>query len=301
MEKQSENSSQLAKIDSLNSIDGILAFGEVLVKSGLVPYNNSSDCMSCILLGRELGIGALTAVNHIYNVNGKASPDVHVISALLLKGGVIYKILKNYEPIPVYLGIGKTFKTEDVEEYPHLYQRITAKTPKEEYDKTKEQCIKTYETYKVGNDSFNNLQTVIYFERKVRQLDGTFKEMSHTQTFKWSDAVAQGWTTKQNWEKMPAVMMLSRCLTMGGRFIADDLMLGCLEVSEASDVYNKPYTITLDGNAKPAINVVKDDVTKTSPVKDGSSETTAQVNTTEVIDEATFVESIVTAHTEQSS
>jgi len=292
------STNSLVKMDDLNSIEGILAFGETLVKSKMVPHNSAADVMGCILMGRELGFGAMASVNHIYSVNGRANPDIHIISAKLLQGGVIYKILKNYEPIVNYLGIGKTFDEEEIKEYPHLFQRITAKTPVTEYDKTKEQYIKSNATFKVGTSTFNDLQTVIYFERKVKQLDGTYKDMCHTQTFKWSDAVAQEWTDKSNWVKMPSVMMLSRCLAMGGRFIADDLLLGVLEFSEASDVNNSPYRINLDGNAEPLNkNVVLDDTTKVSSDKqNGSSETTANVITiVETVEEAVIAKNDVTA------
>lgn len=55
-------------------------------------------------------------------------------------------------------------------------------------------------------------------------------------SFKWSDAVRAGWTTKDNWLKMPKHMMYARTLALGAQRIAPDKILGLYTVEEMTDV-----------------------------------------------------------------
>jgi len=57
-------------------------------------------------------------------------------------------------------------------------------------------------------------------------------------SFYWSDAVRAGWTTKDNWVKMPKHMMYARCLALGAQRIAPDKVLGLYTVEEMIDVTN---------------------------------------------------------------
>jgi hypothetical protein len=55
-------------------------------------------------------------------------------------------------------------------------------------------------------------------------------------SFKWSDAVRAGWTTKDNWTKMPRHMLYARALALGAQRIAPDKILGLYTVEEMTDV-----------------------------------------------------------------
>lgn len=55
-------------------------------------------------------------------------------------------------------------------------------------------------------------------------------------SFRWSDAVRAGWTTKDNWVKMPKHMMYARALALGAQRIAPDKILGLYTVEEMTDV-----------------------------------------------------------------
>ena len=59
-------------------------------------------------------------------------------------------------------------------------------------------------------------------------------------SFTWSDAVRAGWTTKDNWVKMPKHMMYARCLALGAQRIAPDKILGLYTVEEMVDITNAP-------------------------------------------------------------
>lgn len=62
--------------------------------------------------------------------------------------------------------------------------------------------------------------------------------ITETTNFYWSDAVKAGWTTKDNWVKMPKHMLYARCLALGANRIAPDLLLGLYTVEEMVDVTN---------------------------------------------------------------
>jgi hypothetical protein len=54
-------------------------------------------------------------------------------------------------------------------------------------------------------------------------------------SFYWSEAVKAGWTTKDNWVKMPKQMLYSRCLSLGANRIAPDKIQGMYTVEEVMD------------------------------------------------------------------
>ena len=59
-------------------------------------------------------------------------------------------------------------------------------------------------------------------------------------SFTWSDAVRAGWTTKDNWVKMPKHMMYARALALGAQRIAPDKILGLYTVEEMVDITAAP-------------------------------------------------------------
>lgn len=72
-----------------------------------------------------------------------------------------------------------------------------------------------------------------------------------TASFYWSDAVRAGWTTKDNWVKMPKHMLYARCLALGANRIAPDMIMGLYTVEEMVDVTDaKNVNITEDGDVK---------------------------------------------------
>jgi hypothetical protein len=54
-------------------------------------------------------------------------------------------------------------------------------------------------------------------------------------SFYFSEAVKAGWTTKDNWIKMPKQMLYSRCLSMGANRIAPDKVQGLYTTEEVMD------------------------------------------------------------------
>lgn len=55
-------------------------------------------------------------------------------------------------------------------------------------------------------------------------------------SYLWSDAVAAGYSEKDNWKRMKREMMYARCLSKGANRIGQDLLLGLYMTDELFDV-----------------------------------------------------------------
>jgi hypothetical protein len=65
-------------------------------------------------------------------------------------------------------------------------------------------------------------------------------------SFKWSDAVRAGWTSKDNWTKMPRHMLYARALALGAQRIAPDKILGLYTVEEMTDVVPNTSNVVIN-------------------------------------------------------
>jgi len=79
---------------------------------------------------------------------------------------------------------------------------------------------------KDGNDIKDRVTTIEFYRGQITERT----------SFYWSDAVKAGWTTKDNWLKMPKHMMYARALALGAQRIAPDKLLGLYTVEEMTDV-----------------------------------------------------------------
>lgn len=66
-------------------------------------------------------------------------------------------------------------------------------------------------------------------------------------SYRWSEATKAGYTTKDNWLKMPRIMMRTRALTVGARLVAPEAILGLYETSELADAKDVNYSVTEEG------------------------------------------------------
>jgi len=90
--------------------------------------------------------------------------------------------------------------------------------------------IQDFEKVDKGDGKADFVTTIEFYRGKV----------TDRASFHWSDAVRAGWTTKDNWVKMPKHMMYARCLALGAQRIAPDKILGLYTVEEMVDVTNAP-------------------------------------------------------------
>jgi hypothetical protein len=78
---------------------------------------------------------------------------------------------------------------------------------------------------KDGNDIKDRVTTIEFYRGSITDVA----------SFYWSEAVKAGWTTKDNWVKMPKQMMWARCLSLGANRIAPDKIQGMYTVEEVMD------------------------------------------------------------------
>jgi hypothetical protein len=81
-------------------------------------------------------------------------------------------------------------------------------------------------TDKDGNEVKDRVTTIEFYRNNI--VDRA--------SFYWTDALKAGWTTKDNWVKMPKHMMYARCLALGANRIAPDKTLGLYTVEEVVDI-----------------------------------------------------------------
>lgn len=222
-------------------LENINRLAEVFVKGALCPLKNVSDITIAIITGNQLGLPFMTSINSIYPINGKPAMSTHLIRALLLQKGITIKKDFDFEPMfAFYEGeivegklVAKKIKTKNNagQEIEIPVQRGIA--PISLIDTTK---------YVVGNKEVDRI-TQFTFERRLRQEDGTYKDMTVVSRFTMQDATRAGLTDKDNWIKYPPRMLDARASMVGSREIASDILFGMQSISELADANNIKYTM----------------------------------------------------------
>lgn len=106
---QAQFSTELSTdIANVKTIEGLLAFGEVLLKSQLTPLKSKEDIMIAVLTARTLGIPEMSGINNIHPVNGRGTLGVNIYAALAIKAGIVFTIIEDFQPVKVLVdGIEK--------------------------------------------------------------------------------------------------------------------------------------------------------------------------------------------------
>lgn len=192
-----------------NSLDDMLAGARLLIESNVLPsnYQEPEQVVGAIKMGHEYGLPALIALNNIHMIEGKPTLNVHLIGALLLRGGWTYNVEAHPCPENNYMAA----------------IRFTNKRAEAEHRAKLKEVNGYHEDVR---------------KRMMDSLDNIAKAISQVFTFSYAEAEQMGLTKKGNWVKMPYIMLRSRCLTLGARLFAPDLMMGMNETAEWADVKN---------------------------------------------------------------
>ena len=231
-----QDTTPITKFDSFNSVDEMLNFADYMIKSKLVPANmkDPEKLVAIIVQGRELGFGAATSINTIHNIQGRVTLSVHAILALLKRRNVAYRIVEDMYAVrqdgtadKVKKYKNKTRKDESGNDIPVM--TINPQTGDE---------VPVQEEAYVYNDMRTTVEFYEVWNGEV---------ITHQMSFTWMEAVQQGLTDKDNWQRMPRIMMRTRALALGARLVAPDALLGMYETTEAADFSNTNVNITQDG------------------------------------------------------
>ena len=85
--------------------------------------------------------------------------------------------------------------------------------------------------------------TEVKFTRWFKNPDGTFDRIVTIMKYTMKEAQLAGLLEKDNWQKMPKIMLRTRCITLGARIAAPDVIMGMYEYSEIAEIEGKDKEI----------------------------------------------------------
>ena len=227
-----EKSNELAIIQNEeNSIDNLFSRAQVLIDKKMVPstIKKPEEVVSIIQIGEGLGMNASTALNSIDIIQGSIAIKSKIIPGLLAKHGVAIQVLSDYEPVIEQKKVPK----------------FVVKDKKKEFvfdDEGNPVFFTNPDGSFMIKDEIIDYVTKVRFKRNFPGIGVIENDIE----FKWSDAVAAGWDSKPNWQKMPKYMMMARCISRGARIAAADIIGGLYDDLEIRDAYNVNVNIIED-------------------------------------------------------
>lgn len=229
------------------------------IQDGLAVYSRA----------KELGLPFTSCIEHLGVINGKTTLDVHLIKALLLKAAVTWECKKDYMALYEYTDGNSVYVDGKIPEY---CKKVSNKLEAEKFNKENEELIaiypvRYYQDYSgniypeyrlnsknaiVNNQSvakeainkglipvFRIANVPVDYETEyefTRIIDN--RVMKSKGSFKYTDAVTAGLTSKDTYVKYMRILIGHRAFTYGARDIAADVVLGCMETTEAKIVNN---------------------------------------------------------------
>ena len=224
-----------------NNFEGLLEIGKAIIDNKLAPSNikNPAQIVQIITVGRDLGMSELQSLNSIDIIQGQVAIKSKVIPGILSRNGVSVQLIKDYEPVMVTqdkIPIMEDVKKGDkIVKVPKLDEEGKVLYYKEEDGSYKTRTYqKTFKITERSKPAFEYVTTV-----RIKRYYPQLKEViSNDVDFYWSDAVKAGWTSKDNWSRMPKYMMTARCITRAARIAASDLIGGLYSDYETAEFTN---------------------------------------------------------------
>jgi hypothetical protein len=225
---------------TVRAMEGMKQLAEILIKSGMCPLKKAEDVILAIITGNQYGLPYITSINNIHPINGKPAMSAHLHRAMLLRHGITFSKVKDYEPIYTFYKAdaeGKAIKTK--KKYKDENGNIGVKevgiaiamgrledAPKEPHIKKETNRITEYR-----------------FTRRIKNAEGKWETLETTSSFSMADAQTAGLLSKDVWNNYPARMCDSRAYTIGSKEIAADILLGMPTIGELAEVYDIPYEV----------------------------------------------------------
>lgn len=225
--------------NAVKALASMEALAKVLIKSNLCPLPKAEDVILAIITGNQYGLPFMASINQIVPIKNKPTLSAHLHRALLLRHGVIFEKLSDFQPMfdwarikedgSGYVLIDVPLPNGTMKKVPQVLKRSTVE------EKPTEKCIPSAEVDRI---------TKYKFTRFIKGADGKFRKMEVYSEYKMSDAGRAGLLEKDNWVKHPPRMLDARAFTTGAREIAADITLGIYALNELADEYNIPYNIS---------------------------------------------------------
>ena len=219
---------ELAVLEEMTSLEKIKSTLTPLLDSKFFPkaYDSIEKVMVSVIYGRELNLSPMSSIQNINVIENKPTLSVHAIAALIRRGGVSYILTEDAVWIRSTGEVDAVYMMKTV-----MKDNVPVKTPMYDYV---------------------DCRTTIRF--RVPYLDGS-GYYDQDISFYRSEAHEQGLLTKDNWKKMFKIMMRTRCLTIGARFVKPECFMGAVETTEHLDYTGKNYEVqeSADGFAEVTI------------------------------------------------
>jgi len=225
----SNSSSQFSVVqDTANALDAMKSIAQQVLKSNLCPLKTESDVILAIITGQQYGFSIPTSIASIYPINGRPTLSVHLQRGLLIKAGIIFEKIYNFEPLYQYVGADVK---SDGSKVPVIRGSGTiAEKP---------------DNVVIGNPT-GDFITKYKFYRDVKRPSGGFRELVVESEYRISEAQAAGLFDKtgDTWAKYPKRMLDARAFTIGAKEIGADILQGVYSISELAEVFNFRYTVS---------------------------------------------------------
>lgn len=241
-----------------------------LMKTEKSGIKSIEDGLAVIAAAQELKLPFMHCAQNIHVVNGKTVTGVHVIKALLLRAGVVWKKTKDHTPLYQY--------TDGANVFDYLPDYVTLCKSAEEANELKDGYgvypLKHYrdlngavfsELEIQGNDKViiaqNQAHAIAlgkkgqyavvrmplipvdfvteYEFTRYQKIHGNLITRTTTSSFSQNDAIVAGFMTKDNYKKYLKKMIDHRAFTFGARDIAPDIVMGCIEETENAVINNE--------------------------------------------------------------
>ena len=284
--QKSESNNSLAVATDLKSLQDLVQWGEVIAKSSLTPLKKGEDVAAAVLMGKELGLTPMTAIQHLTPINGKVGMSVALQSGIVAKAGIVIEILEDFVPLYGYKDVNSTtiYTQRQVDDNPTNFVVVTT-------TKEKEEAIKAGgKTVIVKSLTPNDYRTTIKMSRAYQDIDKTTKSRSVQRSRTLSQY--KHLFDKDNWKYYPSDMLMARVQSAVIRVIAPDLF-----TTAGGGVIYTTDELTEEGVAtvleKP---VVPSEAFKTTPVDiSGIDKLDAEGQVIDInnVEEATIVNEIV--------
>ncbi len=245
--------------------DGNVNEGDVLAaiilghEMGITPMASlmlgkrlNSDSYFSVLKGRELGIGAISSIMKVYNIDtsrGKViALAVDIIIAKILESGTRYIYLRDFEPTKTYSTIGGKYighkhllcddKGNIKDDYFLYVKDVTSIDDVKKANQKGKIVIKEHGITNVTSVRFirkvPDINIVIHYSLQ-EVIDAGLYRGFHSELIdeKGKPLFIKG---KANWNNHPATHLRHRPLSIGGRLVVADKLLGAYSIEEAIEI-----------------------------------------------------------------
>ena len=235
-----------------------------LIKSEAIPFKTPEQAMIAMQAAYDLKISVVFALTNFHIVKGKLTAGVHVLSGLVLRGGVQFIVEEDFEPVVHYVGRGGMPVILSAKELLSQYDKYSIRTAAEitkdangnipnPFEEGKIQLIKVSPPY-ISEKPAQDRRTSIRVIRQMVDQAGNPFTMNELTQYYLHEAYQAGYMgcdatgkpldgTKDNWYNHTRSMMYARCFGRMSKRYASDLTFGISEVSEVADTFDVPYEV----------------------------------------------------------